>query len=122
MNSIRGEWSSGNSSFSIMPIQGGDAKITYGDTGMDYSRSAAKNNYRPVSDIRITQSVLEFTVVINNSGNPEQSFRYSLSLNGNDRLNGSYTVSLTESGKSMIRRLGFAPSPDQTLDCSFNRQ
>lgn len=111
--SIQGNWRLGGCLLSINPLGNGNATVAHSCSG--------EGSFL-VSDISITESTLKYTIDIDENGIPEVLQSYSLSLNGNDRLTGSYVRSLTESGKAMIRRLGWTPSGDQTVDCVWYRQ
>ena len=122
IKSIQGNWSSGGgtSLLSINPHENGDAKITFHRYNVGESFNSGQ--YFAVSDINITESTLRFTADNNSPGNPESLIHYSLSLDGKGRLTGSYTDSLTESGRAMIRSAGWTPGADNTDDCIFIRQ
>jgi hypothetical protein len=112
IKSIQGDWGSGNERFSISPLGTGNVDVTFHMSGRNLA----------VSDIKITESTLQFTVDMVENGNPETLDHYSLSIDGNGRFTGSYVDALTEGGKAMIRRAGYTPAGDQTLNCMFFRQ
>jgi hypothetical protein len=113
VNSIQGNWRLGPCLLSISSLGNGNARVTDGCTG---------EGSFPVSDISVTESTLKFTIDIDETGNPEVTQSYTLSLNGNDRLTGSYVRSLTENGWAMIIRMGRTSSGSQTVDCVWYRQ
>jgi tetratricopeptide (TPR) repeat protein len=114
LKAIQGDWHANNGyvSLSIRPLENGDVKIT-----LHIGR------YLAVSAITITASTLQFTSegTDNNAGNPEMITRYELSLDGS-RLTGTWTDSLTESGKARIRQAGNTPGGDRTEKIDFVRQ
>jgi tetratricopeptide (TPR) repeat protein len=114
IRSIQGSWGMGSSSFSITPLGNGNVNITY---------SSMPGRSFAVSEISVTESTLLFTVYFASNDNPEYLRHYSLSMNGSGRLlTGSTIESYTESGKAMIRRSGYVPASDRTMDCMFSRQ
>jgi hypothetical protein len=116
IKSIQGNWGNGNPSFpiniSISPPENGNTNVAFSASGQNLA----------VSNIIVTESTLQFTVDMVQSGDPETLYHYNLSLNSNGRLAGSLTESLTESGKAMIRQAGYTPAGDSTQDCFFSRQ
>jgi tetratricopeptide (TPR) repeat protein len=114
IQSIQGSWSSGGGGFSITPLGNGNVNINKYEGGL--GRSFV------VSEISVTESTLQFTVDFVGYDSPEYLRHYSLSMNGNRSLTGSYVESLTESGKAMNRRYGWVSRSDQTMDCMFSRQ
>ncbi|MGA9507235.1 MAG: hypothetical protein WBV55_01180 [Candidatus Sulfotelmatobacter sp.] len=112
IRSIQGDWGNGNKQLSISPFGNGNVDVTFHMS----SRNLA------VSDMKTTESTLQFTVDMVENGNPETLDHYSLSIDGNGPLTGSYVDALTEGGKAMIRRAGYTPAGDQTFNCMFFRQ
>jgi|ERR1700674_305373 len=103
VKAIQGEWHVGSMYLSIIPLGNGNVTIKF-----EWAGKGA------VSDIKITESTLRFTVIpATRVGNPETSWRFSLSLDNSGRLKGTSNNRWTQRGKEFARRLG---APDWNDD------
>lgn len=109
---ILGNWSQ-YSAISITSQDNENVQVAY-----EYGQQSFQ-----VLDVKVTDSTLDFTVDYIETGNPEHLDHYSLTLNNNDHLTGSYTRTITESGKAMLRQLGQPINDNVDVeDCDFRRQ